>query len=262
MNSLQELFGLKGKTALVTGASSGLGVEFARALAVAGADVALLARRRERLEEVAKDIEALGVRCVPVTADLTAEEDMERALAEVGEAFGGLDILVNNAGVAPFGRAEKQSREQWDSALAVNLTAPFLLSQRVARGMIERGGGGRIINIASVAGEVANSVFPTVGYAATKGALINLTRQLAVEWARHAITVNAIAPAWFPTELNIDPRYGDVKPEYKEKMEALTPMGRLGSQGELMGAVIYLASPAASYVTGTVLAVDGGWLAW
>ncbi len=262
MNSLQELFGLKGKTALVTGASSGLGVEFARALAVAGADVALLARRRERLEEVAKDIEALGVRCVPVTADVTAEEDMERALAEVGEAFGGLDILVNNAGVAPFGRAEKQSREQWDSALAVNLTAPFLLSQRVARGMIERGGGGRIINIASVAGEVANSVFPTVGYAATKGALINLTRQLAVEWARHAITVNAIAPAWFPTELNIDPRYGDVKPEYKEKMEALTPMGRLGSQGELMGAVIYLASPAASYVTGTVLAVDGGWLAW
>ena len=262
MNSLQELFGLQGKTALVTGASSGLGVEFARALAVAGADVVVLARRMERLQQVAREIEKLGVRCMPLAADLTVDEEVERALQEVGAELGGVDILVNNAGVAPFGKAENQTREQWESALAVNLTAPFMLCQLVAKAMIERGEGGRIINIASVAGVVANSVFPTVGYAATKGGLINMTRQLAVEWARHNITVNAIAPAWFPTELNIDPRFGDIKPEYKAQMEQLTPMKRLGSEGELMGAVIYLASPAASYVTGTVLHVDGGWLAW
>ena len=262
MNSLQELFGLQGKTALVTGASGGLGVEFARALAVAGADVVVLARRKERLRQVALEIEKLGVRCMPLAADLTVDEEMEGALQQVDAELGGVDILVNNAGVAPFGKAERQTREQWDSALAVNLTAPFLLSQHVARRMIERGEGGRIINISSVMGEVASSIFPTVGYNATKGAMTNLTRQLAVEWARHNITVNAIAPAWFPTEMNRDPAIGDINPKYKQRMEHFTPMGRLGSEGELMGAVIYLASPAASYVTGTVLHVDGGWLAW
>jgi gluconate 5-dehydrogenase len=262
METLQELFGLKGKTALVTGASSGLGVEFARALAVAGADVAIVARRKERLEEVAAEIEKLGVRCLPVAADLTDEAAMDAALASVEKELGGVDILVNNAGIAPFGRAEKQTREQWESALAVNVTVPFLLCQRAARGMIERGGGGRIINISSVMGHVASSIYPTVGYNASKGALSNLTRQLAVEWARHGITVNAIAPAWFPSEMNTDPRYGDVNPKYKEKMEALTPMGRLGRQGELMAAMVFLASPAASYVTGAILPVDGGWLDW
>ncbi|MCZ6629571.1 MAG: glucose 1-dehydrogenase [SAR324 cluster bacterium] len=262
MNSLQELFTLQGKTALVTGASGGLGVEFARALAVAGADVAVLARRKERLRKVAREIEQLGVRCLPVTADLTVQDDLERALAEIHEGLGAVDILVNNAGVAPFGKAERQTREQWDSALAVNLTAPFVLCQHVARAMIERGGGGRIINISSVMGEVASSIFPTVGYNASKGAVTNMTRQLAVEWARHGITVNAIAPAWFPTEMNRDPKIGDINPKYKERMEQFTPMGRLGNEGELMAAVIFLASPAASYVTGAILPVDGGWLAW
>lgn len=262
MNSLQELFGLKGKIALVTGASGGLGVEFARALAVAGADVAVLARRRERLEQVAAELEGLGVRALPVAVDLTDDAELERALEEVEQELGPVDILVNNAGVAPFGKAERQTREQWDSALAINLTAPFILCQLVARRMIERGGGGRIINISSVMGEVASSIFPTVGYNATKGAVSNMTRQLAVEWAKHRITVNAIAPAWFPTEMNIDPAIGDISPKYKARMEDFTPMGRLGAEGELMGAVIYLASPAASYVTGEVLHVDGGWLAW
>ena len=262
MNSLQELFGLKGKIALVTGASAGLGVEFARALALAGADVAVLARRKERLEQVAAELEGMGVRSLAVTADLTGDAHMKRAVEEVEQTLGGVDILVNNAGVAPFGKAERQTREQWESALAVNLTAPFMLSQLVAKRMIEHGGGGRIINISSVMGEVASSIFPTVGYNASKGAVTNMTRQLAVEWAKHNITVNAIAPAWFPTEMNTDPAIGDIAPKYKERMEQFTPMGRLGEQGELMGAVIFLASPAASYVTGEVLHVDGGWLAW
>ncbi len=260
--SLQDLFGLNGKTALVTGASSGLGVEFAKALAVAGADVAVLARRLERLKGVAKEIESLGVRCIPIVADLSEWAQLERAVSEVEESLGKIDILVNNAGIAPLARAEKMRRDQWDSTVAVNLTAPFLLSQRVAQSMIGRGEGGRIVNIASSVGGVANSIYPTASYSATKGGLVNLTRQLATEWARHKITVNAIAPGWFPTEMSIDPRYGDVHPKYKEKMEALTPMGRLGEEGELMGALIYLASPASSFVTGAVLAVDGGWTAW
>ena len=262
MDSLQDLFGLKGKTALVTGASSGLGVEFARALASAGADVAILARRSEKLEGVAREIETLGVRCLPVTADVTDPEALEKALEETVKSLGGLDILVNNAGIADFGKAEKLSREKWDEVLAVNLTAPFQLAQKAARIMIRQGRGGRIINISSVAGEVANPIFPTVAYSASKAALTNMTRQLAVEWAGHSITVNAIAPGWFPSEMTVDPSIGEIKPENRERIEAQTPLGRLGRPGELMGAVIYLASPAASYVTGAILPVDGGWLAW
>jgi gluconate 5-dehydrogenase len=260
--TLQELFGLKGKAALVTGASSGLGVEFAKALAIAGADVAVLARRRGKLQEVASQVEAQGVHCHVVAADLTDWTQVERAVTDVEQALGKIDILVNNAGIAPLVRAEKMPRDQWDSAIAVNLTAPFLLTQRVARGMIERGEGGRIINIASAVSAIANAIYPTVSYVASKAGLANLTRQLAVEWARYSITVNAIAPGWFPTEMSIDPRYGDVHPKYKEKMEQLTPLGRVGREGELMGAIIYLASPAASFVTGAVLAVDGGWTIW
>jgi gluconate 5-dehydrogenase len=262
MQSLQELFGLRGKVALVTGASSGLGVEFAKALATAGADVAILARRQDRLKAVAQEIAALGVRCLPVVADVTDEAQLDRALVEIEKALGAVDILVNNAGIAPAARAEKHGRKEWDQALSVNLTAVFLLSQRVARAMIARGTGGRIVNISSVMGELGNPVFPTASYNATKGAVTTLTKHLAVEWAPHKITVNAIAPGWFPSEMTIDPKVGDVAPRFKEKMESRTPLGRLGAPGELAGAVIYLASPAASYVTGAVLAVDGGWSAW
>ncbi len=262
MASLQELFGLKGKIALVTGASSGLGVEFATALASAGADVALLARRLDRLEQVAEELRGLGVRALPLAVDLVDEAALESALAAVVEGLGPVDILVNNAGIADYGPAEKQPRETWERTLAINLTAPFLLAQRVAAAMIERGAGGRIVNIASVVGQAANPIFPTVAYAASKGGVAGMTRQLAIEWAPHRITVNAIAPAWFATEMNIDPRHGDIKPKFKQKMEALTPMGRVGRPGELMGALIFLASPAADYVTGIVLPVDGGWLAW
>jgi NAD(P)-dependent dehydrogenase (short-subunit alcohol dehydrogenase family) len=262
MKSLQDLFGLKGKVALVTGASGGLGVELAQALAIAGADVAVAARRKERIDAVADDLKNHGVRSLAVQADLSKDGDIEHAVAAVEQGLGAVDILVNNAGVAPVRRAEKQSREQWDEVIAVNLTAVFRLSQRVGRAMIERGQGGRIINMSSVMGQVGSSIYPTVGYNVSKHGVDGITRHLAVEWAPHKITVNAIAPAWFPSEMNTDPRFGDVNPKYKARMIERTPMGRLGGPGELMGAVIYLASPAASYVTGTVLVVDGGWLAW
>jgi len=259
---LEQLFGLHGKVALVTGASSGLGVEFAQGLAMAGADVAVVARRLERLQAVARQLEAFGVRTHAVQADLRDEAQIDAALQQVGELLGPIDILVNNAGIAPVSRAERHTLDRWQQALDINLTAVFLCCQKVGRQMIERGQGGRIINISSVLGEGANAVHKTIGYAATKGAVTNMTRQLAVEWAPYGITVNALAPSWFPTEMITDPRLGRVHDEQRARMELFTPMGRLGREGELLGAIIFLASPAASYVTGATLHVDGGWRAW
>jgi NAD(P)-dependent dehydrogenase (short-subunit alcohol dehydrogenase family) len=262
LDHLERLFGLRGKVALVTGASSGLGIEFAKGLAMAGADVAVVARRLERLQAVARELEALGGRALAIPADLRQADQIESALQQVQDTLGPIDILVNNAGVAPLSRAERHTLDKWEQALSINLTAVFLCCQKVGRQMIERGRGGRIINISSVLGEGANAVHKTVGYAATKGAVTNMTRQLAVEWAPYGITVNALAPSWFPTEMITDPRLGRVHDEQRARMELFTPMGRLGREGELLGAIIFLASPAASYVTGEILHVDGGWRAW
>jgi 2-dehydro-3-deoxy-D-gluconate 5-dehydrogenase len=260
MDSLEALFSLRGRVGLVTGASSGLGLECARALAIAGANVALVARRADRLKAIAAELARdYAVKAVPIAADITVEAELDRVIQSTVAELGEIDILVNNAGIAPTGRAEKYSRQDWDAALSLNLTAPMMLSQRVARRLIERKRPGRIINITSILAHVGSAVYRLSAYTASKAALANLTRQLAIEWAPHGIAVNAIAPGWIPTEAT---EAGIAKPGNRERMEALTPMGRLGRPDEIRGAVIFLASPASSYVTGATLAVDGGYLSW
>lgn len=262
MSPLEELFSLRGCVALVTGASSGLSAQIARALAKAGASLGLVARRRERLEALARELEGHGVKCCVAPADVTVKSELVAALDRVEAALGPLDLLVNGAGVAPLSRAEKHSREKWDQALALNLTAAFEASQLVAQRWIERKRGGRIIQVSSVIGFGGNPVHKAVGYSASKGALNNLTRHLAIEWAPYGIAVNALAPSYFPTEMTIDPRHGDVAPEQQDAMRRFTPMDRLGRLEEIETATLYLASPKSSYTTGSVVTVDGGWTAW
>ena len=260
MDSINDIFSLKGHIALVTGASSGLGVECAHALALAGADAAIAARRGDRLESLATELTDLyGVRCISVATDITSDTELDRLLETVQNRLGDIDILVNNAGISPTGRAEAMSRATWDAALATNLTAPMMLAQRVARRMIETRKGGRIINMISIYGLVASSIYRLSAYSATKAGLGNLTRALAVEWAPHGILVNAIAPGWIPTEAT---EGGIAKPHNRDRMKKAIPMGRLGNPKEIRGAVIYLASQASSYVTGTILSIDGGYVAW
>jgi NAD(P)-dependent dehydrogenase (short-subunit alcohol dehydrogenase family) len=260
MDALHELFSLKGHVGLVTGASSGLGVECAHALALAGADVAIAARRSERLERLATELtESYGVKSVGVQTDIMSDTDLDRLMESVQARLGFIDILVNNAGISPTGRAEALPRATWDDALATNLTAPMMLSQRVAHRLIEARKPGRIINMISIYGLVASSIYRLSAYAATKAGLANLTRQLAIEWAPHGILVNAIAPGWIPTEAT---EAGMAKPQNRQRMEKATPLGRLGDPHEIRGAVIYLASAASSYVTGAILSIDGGYVAW
>lgn len=197
---VKALLTVKGKVAIVTGASSGLGITFAEALAEAGADVVVAARRLERLRSVAERLQSLGVRSVPVQCDVTQPDDVEMLVERTLSELGSVDILVNNAGAASLSPATEMSLEEWNRVLAVNLTGVFLCARRVARHMIQRGSGGKIINIASIFGAVGD-VFPAAPYYATKGAVINLTRDLAVEWAPHRIKVNAIAPGFFPSEM-------------------------------------------------------------
>lgn len=259
MAMIDDLFSLQGQVALVTGASSGLGAEFARTLAGAGAAVALVARRRDRLEEVAREIRATGARAEAIPCDLATDGECARAVREAEERLGVVSILVNNAGVAPISRAEKHAREKWENALRLNLTAPFLLAQEVARRLIESGRPGRVVNVTSVLAGRANPVYAAIGYVASKAGLENATRQMAMEWAKHGITVNAIAPGWFRTEMT---EHGFAEAANVEKVLARTPMARLGDARELRTALLFLVSPASGFTTGTTVFVDGGWTAW
>ena len=258
MNTL-DLFRLDGKTAIVTGGGRGLGRYMAEALSGAGANVILCSRKIEPLEEVREEIEARGGHALAIQGDVTDREDVERVVAAAQETFGSLDILVNNSGATWGAPPTEMPPEQFDRVLAVNVGGTFLMSQAVGRRMIERGSGGTIINVASIAALVGGNpdYMQTVGYNASKGAVISMTRDLATSWAVHNITVNAIAPGWFPTRMS-----GGLIERFEVRMLEDIPLRRFGNPEDLKGVVVFLASPAASYITGQTIVVDGGATAW
>lgn len=254
MNSLLDL---TGKKAVVTGASSGLGVQFAKALAEHGVDVALLARRIEKMQTVKTEIEAMSRKCLAIKCDVTVESEVKTAIDQINQTFGRIDILVNNAGTSAIAPAEAMTEDDWDKVLNTNLKAVFLMAKNVGQYMIKQNYG-KIINISSIYGLVANNMFPVVNYHASKSGVVGLTKALAAEWAKYKISVNAIAPGFFESEMT---QAAINTPEFKHYIENNCPMKRIGNRGELNGALIYLASDASSYTTGQTIAVDGGWTA-
>lgn len=250
-----DRFGLDGRVALVTGASAGFGARFARVLAGAGAEVALVARRADRLEALAAE---LGDVALAVPADLAVPAEREAAVAATVERFGRVDVLVNNAGISDGPQpAEGEDPADFDRSVTLNLNAAFHLCRLVAPGMIERGGG-TILNVASVHGLVASSPNRQAGYVAGKSGLVGLTRELACQWATQGVRVNALAPGYFDTDLTAEMIAAE---SGRRWIERNTPMRRIGADHELDGALLFLASDASSYVTGQTVAVDGGWTA-
>lgn len=256
MRSLAELFDLRGRVALVTGGGRGLGEQIATGLAQAGASVALASRKREACEDVARELaETHGVRTMALRLDVTSEEEVRAALDEAEVELGLVDILVNNAGTSWGAPAAEMPLEAWHKVMETNATGAFLCSREVGRRLIERAAPGAILNIASVTGLRGSQpeLLDAAGYAASKGAVIALTRDLAVKWARHGIRVNALAPGFFPTNMT-----AGVLEQVGSRIADAVPLGRVGGDDELMGAALFLVSAAGGYVTGQVLAVDGG----
>jgi NAD(P)-dependent dehydrogenase (short-subunit alcohol dehydrogenase family) len=249
-------FRLDGRRALVTGGSKGLGRVMATALAQAGADVAVCSRHLAECRAAADSIaRSTGRRAHAFEADLTRAADVERLVAEVAGSLGPVDILVNNAGVNVRGAADELNEADWDAVIDINLKAPFLVARKLGPGMCERGWG-RVINMGSILSVIA--IPGRAPYASAKAGLLNLTRVLALEWAGRGVTVNAICPGPFATDMN-KPLLND--PEKYKDFVAKIPMGRWGELHEIAGAAVFLASDAASYVTGSALFVDGGWTA-
>ncbi len=256
---MKNYFDLSGKVALVTGASSGLGVQFAKALAEQGADIAICARRVEKLEAVKAEIEALGVKCFAYKCDVLNVDEIREMVSAVVKEYGKIDILINNAGVGDATGAADLTDETWRNVIGTNLDAVFYVAREVGKIMLEKGYG-KIVNVGSLHSEVVMplNTWPVPAYSAAKGGVKMLTKALAVEWARKGITVNAIGPAYFGSEMTNDIlSTGGFDPV----AGAYCPMGRAGKEGELNGAVLYFASDASSYTTGQILYIDGGWTA-
>ena len=251
------MFDLKGRIAVVSGASSGLGVQMSKGFAGQGADVVVMARRVEKLEAVAAEIRKMGVKCLPVQCDVTNTESVNAAAATVEKEFGKVDILVNCAGSNRGTGVLDTNDDDWQFTVDTDFTSVFKVS-RAFGNIMKKNKYGRIINIASMYGLVGNTAMDVVSYHATKGGVVNMTRAMAAELAKYNITCNAICPGYFATELTtatLD------TPEFQAYMKQTVPMQRYGHEGELNAAAIFLASNEASYVTGVILPVDGGYTA-
>jgi NAD(P)-dependent dehydrogenase (short-subunit alcohol dehydrogenase family) len=255
MSSVSSQFALTGKTALVTGASSGLGIEFAKTLADAGANVVVAARRLDRLESVVSDITSAGGSAIAVACDVTDEAQVAAAVALAVDTYGGLDIAVANAGSVPEGGAmpEKMPADLFRQSIDINLTGTFITAVGAARHMLAHGGGS-IVMLASVAGAGGHFNIP-VGYAVSKAATIHMAKYLGNHWANRGVRVNAIGPGWFPSEMTDQVL---AVPPFRGRIEDQTPMGRIGDPKELLGTLLLLASDAGSYITGQTIFVDGG----
>lgn len=251
------MFSLKGRVAVVTGGSSGLGVQMAKGFAGQGADLVIMARRIDKLEKVAEEIRSLGVKCLPVQCDVTNTDQVNKAAEAAIKEYGKVDILVNCAGSAKNAGVLNMTDEEWDFTVDTDMTSVFKVTRAFAKYMVEKKYG-RIINIASMYGLVGNTAIDTVAYHSSKGGVVNFTRAVAAELAKYNITCNAICPGYFATELTIDTLKTEAFTNY---MKATVPMGRYGKEGELNPAAIFLASDEASYVTGAILTVDGGYTA-
>jgi NAD(P)-dependent dehydrogenase (short-subunit alcohol dehydrogenase family) len=251
--NVKQLFDLTGRVAIVTGGSVGLGRQMAEGLAEMGANLVLCARKKERCEQAAGELQKFGVKTLALSCDVKDPGSVQAVVDAAANEFGRINILINNAGTSWGAPIEAMTLEQWNKVIETNLTGTFLFSQAVGKIMIAQRGG-KIINIASVAGLRGSSPkFSAIGYSASKGGVIIFTKDLACKWGVHNIQVNAIAPGWFPTEMS-----EKVIERNKETVLAAIPLGRFGGPHDLKGAAVFLASGASDFVTGHVLVVDGG----
>ncbi len=254
---VKELFDLSGRVAIITGGSVGLGRQMAEALSEAGAKLTLCARNKERCDLAAAELQAAGACVLSLGCDVKKPESIQSVVHQTVARFGHIDILINNAGTSWGAPVEEMKLEQWNKVMDTNMTGAFLFCQAVGRVMVPQNSG-KIINIASVAGLRGSPPdFQAIGYQASKGALIAFTKDLACKWAMHNINVNAIAPGWFPTNMS-----GAVIGRDPEGLKQRIPLHRFGSDQDLKGAAVFLASHASDYVTGHTLVVDGGQIAW
>ncbi|WP_407425584.1 SDR family oxidoreductase [Treponema sp.] len=254
---MKNYFDLTGQVAVVTGCSTGLGVQMAKALANQGAKIVAIARRKDKIDEVAKEIaDTYKVETLAVQCDITDTDKVNAAVDQIFAKFGRIDILINNAGTGAVAPAEDITDDQFNGELNVDLGGTFKMSRAVAKKAMINAKYGRIINIASMYGLVGNKVAPCSPYHAAKGGVVNLTRGLAAEWGKYNINVNAICPGYFYSPLTKETLDSDF---FQQNAQTMIPLSRYGNEGELDTAAIFLASPASSYVTGVALPVDGGY---
>ena len=258
MASVKELFDLSGRVSVITGGATGLGLQMATALAEAGSNIVVCSRKLENCEAAAHQLEKLGAQALAVACDVTKPDQVEAMKEATLKKFARVDVLVNNAGRAWSAPPEEMPLERWQQVFDLNITAPFLCAQSIGREMIKKKRG-KIINIASVAGLVGRNPrnYNSVAYSASKGALVNFTRDLAVKWAQHNIQVNCICPGFFVTPLN-----RELYARNKESIDRDIPLGRTGGPDDLKGLAVLLASDASDFMTGAIIPVDGGALAW